>query len=359
MSHDFGSSAAPLLRTIHVGVGNRGQWPLRFAVPTSGFQPVALVDTNPALLAEASRNHPGIPTFADLEAALATVEADAAILCSPTRFHLAQGQRCLATGLHVLVEKGMAPTLAAARELVSAAASARRALCVAQNYRYQAMERTVARLISDPDHPCYIGEPFLIDYTQHRQRPHPRTLDYPFASVWDMSCHHFDTLLSWLGGGFEAVTAKAFGPPWSRYVHPNNTSLQLTHRRGCTVHYLHTHDAAINEVRIRIQGRWGAVVVDEASVRTSRRSDAQLQHEPLVAVTPEAHLGEAGVLADFYRHAVRNEPVGISGSENLNVMALCDATCRAADSGESVSLAAHDPGWGAAPRLEINDALKK
>src|SRR6266540_5244453 len=134
MSHDF--DYKPLLRTIHVGVGNRGQWPLRLAIPTAGFQLTALVDTNPEILAEASRNHPGIPTFANLEGALAAVEADAAIICTPTRFHLTQGRMCLAAGLHVLVEKGMTPTLQAARELVSAAATAHRALCVAQNYRY-------------------------------------------------------------------------------------------------------------------------------------------------------------------------------------------------------------------------------
>ena len=327
---------SPVLRTIHVGVGNRGRWPLRLAVAACGFQPVALVDTDPAMLAAAGREHPGVPVFADLGAALAAVGADAAILCTPTRFHLPQGRLCLAAGLHVLVEKGMAPSLEEARALVAAAADARRALCVAQNYRYQAMERTVQRMINDPGHPCHIGEPFLVDYTQHRQRPHPRTLDYPFASVWDMSCHHFDTLLSWLGGGFATITARAFGPPWSRYTHPNNTSLQMSHRRGCTVHYLHTHDAAINEVRIRIQGRLGAAVVDETSVRMIRRADTQLQHEPPVDVAPEDHLGEAGVLADFHRHATRGEPVGISGAENLHVMALCDATCRAALSGATV-----------------------
>ena len=336
MSQEF--NYTPVLRTILVGVGNRGQWPLRLAVPSAGYQPVALVDPNTAMLAEASQRLPGIPVFSELEAALAAVKADAAIICSPTRFHLAQGKRCLSAGLHVLVEKGMAPTLEAARELVDAAATAHRALCVAQNYRYQAMERTVARLLNDPTYPGYIGEPFLIDYTQHRQRPHPRTLDYPFASVWDMSCHHFDTLLAWLGEGFATVTAKAFGPPWSRYQHPNNTSLQLVHRRGCMIHYLHTHDAAINEIRIRIQGRLGAVVVDETSVRVCRRGDVQLKHEQLVDVTPEPHFGEAGVLADFHRHVVKQEPVGISGAANLSVMALCDATCRSAESGTTVGV---------------------
>jgi predicted dehydrogenase len=328
----------PILRAIHIGVGNRGQWPLRHAKPEVGFQPVALVDSEPKMLAAASALCPGIPTYTDLAEALAKTVADVAIICSPTRFHLAQGSRCLAAGLHVLVEKGMAPGLADAKQLVAAAKATGRALCVAQNYRYQAMERTVARMISDSTHPQYVGAPFLIEYTQNRQRPHPRTLDYPFASVWDMSCHHFDTLLSWLGLGFTEVTALAFGPSWSRYLHPNNTSVQIAHASNCTVHYLHTHDAAINEVRIRVQAARGAIVVDGDRVFFCPRGDIQLQHEPLVAVSPEPHAGEAGVLADFHRHCISGEPVGISGSANLSVMALCDATCRSVESRGSVKL---------------------
>ena len=319
-----------MLRTIHVGVGNRGQWPLRLATPDSGFSPVALVDTNANMLAAARESCGNARTYDSLDTALGETQAEAAIICTPTRFHLEQGRKCLQAGLHVLVEKGMAPSLADATELVAAAQAAGRALCVAQNYRYQAMERTVFRMLNDPDHPQYVGAPFLIEYTQNRQRPHPRTLDYPFASVWDMSCHHFDTLLSWLGLGFTQVTAEAFGPAWSRYRHPNNTSAQIVHQSGCMVHYLHTHDAAVNEVRIRIQAALGAILVDGEQVSYCRRCDRQLVHEAPVPVIPEPHLGEQGVLADFHRHCVRGEEVGIAGGSNLSVMALCDATCRSA-----------------------------
>jgi len=328
----------PILRAIHIGVGNRGQWPLRLATPEHGYRPVALVDPDAKMLAAASALCGGVPTFTNLEEALAKTEADIAIICSPTRFHVAQGSTCLHAGWHVLVEKGMAPSLAEARNLVAAAKEAGRSLCVAQNYRYQAMERTVARLIGDPDHPQYVGAPFLVEYTQNRQRPHPRTLDYPFASVWDMSCHHFDTLLLWLGPGFTDVTAQAFGPSWSRYKFPNNTSVQIAHASGCMIHYLHTHDAAINEVRIRVQAARGAVLVDGENVFFCPRSDLQLQNEAIVPVSLEPHAGESGVLADFYRHCVHGEPVGISGSANLSVMALCDATCRSAASQSTVDL---------------------
>lgn len=329
----------PTLRSIHVGVGRRGQWPLQLANPDAGFRPVAFVDSDPEMLAAARSFCDGVPVFSSLEEALRQTEAEVAIICTPTRFHLAHGSLALQAGLHVLVEKGMAPTLAEAQQLVAVAQSANRALCVAQNYRYQAMERTVARMLTDPAHPQYAGAPFLIEYTQNRQRPHPRTLNYPFASVWDMSCHHFDNLLAWLGPGFAEVTACAFTRAQTRYTFPNNTSLQIAHGSGCLVHYLHTHDAAINEIHIRVQAANGAILIDEDQVRFCRRTDQQLQHGPIETVTRESHLGEAGVLADFYKHCVYGEPVGISGAANLSVMALCDATCRSAESHTTVSVA--------------------
>ncbi|HEY3756631.1 MAG TPA: Gfo/Idh/MocA family oxidoreductase [Opitutaceae bacterium] len=327
----------PLLRAIHVGVGNRGQWPLKLATTAAGFQAVALVDSDPKMLAAAAASA-AVPTYTDLTEALAKTAADVAIICSPTRFHVEQGSQCLAAGLHVLVEKGMAPTLADAKRLVTGAQLAGRGLCVAQNYRYQSMERTVGRMLVDAQHPQYAGPPFLIEYTQNRQRPHPRTLDYPFASVWDMSCHHFDTLLSWLGPGFIEVTARAFGPAWARYTYPNNTSLQIVHASGCFVHYLHTHNAAFNEVHVRVQAERGTILVDGQNVSFCPRADTQLQNAPIVPVTAEPSAGEAGVLEDFYRHCVRGESVGISGASNLSVMSLCDATCRSSELGVTVSL---------------------
>ena len=96
------------------------------------------------------------------------------------------------------------------------------------------------------------------------------------------------------------------------------------------VHYLHTHDAAVNEIRIRLQAVHGAILVDGDQVSYCKRCDRQLAHEAPVPVEPEAHLGELGVLADFHRHCVQGEQVGIAGTANLGVMALCDATCRSA-----------------------------
>ena len=111
----------PLLRTIFVGVGRRGRWPLMHANKANGFEPVALVDLNPAFIEDAQKTVGEVPGFSTLEAALSDVETDAVIICTPTVFHVPLAKVALAAGCATLVEKGMAPDLAKARELVVAA----------------------------------------------------------------------------------------------------------------------------------------------------------------------------------------------------------------------------------------------
>src|SRR5262245_47153303 len=42
-----------VIRTIHVGVGGRGRWPIEVMGRDPNYQPVAVVDVNPDFLAEA------------------------------------------------------------------------------------------------------------------------------------------------------------------------------------------------------------------------------------------------------------------------------------------------------------------
>ncbi len=50
------------LRTVHVGVGARGTWPIEVMGADPKFQPVALVDLNRAFL-DAAAARLGLPTW--------------------------------------------------------------------------------------------------------------------------------------------------------------------------------------------------------------------------------------------------------------------------------------------------------
>ena len=186
------------LRVLLVGVGNRGVWPLERCTAETGFVPAALCDVRESALREA-RERTGLPSSVCYEhyteaLARSGPDIDCIIICAPTIFHVPYASQAVEAGLPVLVEKGMGPDWVSARSLATISADRGGRVCVVQNYRYNRLERTIRQALTDPKHPGHIGKVHLVTYSHQRVRPDPRTLTYPFASVWDMSCHHFDNL---------------------------------------------------------------------------------------------------------------------------------------------------------------------
>ena len=249
------------IRTIHVGVGRRGRWPLEVLTADPRFMPSALVDVSPKLLAEAQAltGLGASDSFPQLAEALATVQADAVIICTPTAFHAPLARLAFDAGKHVLVEKGMTTNWQDAVGLVAEAARAGAKFCVSQNYRYRPEVLTLRSAIESGDY----GTPHLIDLVHHRFRPTPRTLDYPFAMVWDMSVHHLDNLVFCFGPVAEA-TARSFTAPWSQYSHDAGISAVLHFASGPIATYAMTHIASYNDYRFVVQSAEGVLAWDGA-----------------------------------------------------------------------------------------------
>lgn len=329
-----GKTLMKILKTLAVGVSGRGRWPLQKCHPEIGFELVALCDITPQALADARTltNVPESACYTDFTQALNKSNADCVIICTPTIYHVPLLKQAIEHGLPVLIEKGMAPDWTTACDAVAFAKKHNGLFCVSQNYRYNALERTIHRLLYDTNDSAYIGHPFLIDLTHHRVRPEPRTLTYPFASIWDMSCHHFDNLVYWLGPVAE-ITAHAFAAPWSKYEHPNNTSAFMRFQNGTTVNYFHGHDSTRGEFRLGLHSERGAVigcVHDQTSstvglkeLTFTMRPDKQFGTPKPTDVSFSNGLGEEGVLRDFHAYITKNKEPGISSKNNLEVMAMC------------------------------------
>ena len=318
-----------LLRVLHIGVSNRGTWPLEKCNASTGFTSAALCDVSPAALATA-RQMTGLPEsacYTDIDRAIAEANADCAIACVPTIYHAPVAKKAIVKGLPILIEKGMAPDWATAQDLVKTAKEANVKVVVAQNYRYNAVERTIGRAMGDAAFSAYTGPVHLLTYQQNRVRPDVRTLNYPFASVWDMSCHHFDNLLAWLGP-MKEMTALSWRAEWSPYEHDNNTAAQIVFKNGTNVQYLHTHDAARTTLEIQLHGERGALFHDAHGITFNERPREQFGTRPIVDVPlVEAH-GESDLLRDFYAYITQGIEPGVSVANNLETMAACEMMVR-------------------------------
>ena len=323
------TSSLPRLKVLHVGVANRGRWPIERATPSTGFVSHALCDVNSAALA-AAQELTGLPEsscFSSLDEALARSGAECAIICTPTKFHVDMAIRVIEAGLPVLVEKGMAPDWESAQRLAAFARSRRAVAAIAQNYRYQPIERTIRRALQDPAFEAYLGRVHQITYSQQRVRPHPGTLDYPFSAVWDMSCHHFDNLMHWLGP-IREMTAHSWRAGWSAYTHDANTSAYIVFESGSHVHYLHSHDAARQTLNIELHGERGALYLREGELTFSARPSEQFGSRPLTVVDPGPNHSLEDMLRDFHAYATAGAEPGISVRNNLETMAACELMVR-------------------------------
>ncbi len=322
-----------ILRTIHVGVGARGAWPISVMGADPKFQPVALVDINRDFLAQAQARLqlPDSALFDDLQAALSAVEADAVVICTPTVTHAPFARLAFAQGRHVLVEKGMTMEWEEAKALVREAEQAGFRFCVAQNYRYFANMATIKHLLDAPDHRHHPGAVEIVDFIHHRYRPEPRTLNYPYAMVWDMSCHHVDLLAFWLGEA-RRVTALSSNPSWSQYEYDANIAAIIEYASGAVCHYVLTHAATIADWRIILQGERGALrTADVSGVQYYPRPGSHLgESAPLPCDELDLPASEQGVADDFHRYVAEGIEPGISGRNNLQTLAVCEMLVRSA-----------------------------
>ena len=324
------------IRTIHVGVGRRGRWPLEVLTADPRFAPVSLVDVSPELLAEA-RTLTGLDettSFSQLEAALATVPADAVIICTPTEFHGPLARQAFQAGKHVLVEKGMTTNWQDAVALVAEAESADVRFCVSQNYRYRPEVQTLKTAIASGEY----GTPHLIDLVHHRYRPTPRTLDYHFAMVWDMSVHHLDNLVFCFGPVAE-VTARSFTAPWSQYAHDACISGVLHFASGAVATYAMSHIASFNDYRFVVQSAEGVLTWDAVDWQwqgTPQADFGKAQPPQPVPHAPAPARSEQGVIDDFYRYIADGIEPGISGRNNLEILQACEMLCRSSQEQRTV-----------------------
>jgi predicted dehydrogenase len=123
---------APPLRLLLVGCGGIAAAYLQALARTPGLALGAVVEPDPARATPA-----GAPRFPTVDDWLAAGPAcDAALVLTPPASHEPIAVQLLARGLHVLCEKPLAPTVAAAERMLAAARSAGRRLMMGSKFRY-------------------------------------------------------------------------------------------------------------------------------------------------------------------------------------------------------------------------------
>jgi predicted dehydrogenase len=313
----------------------------------AGFNPVAIASRDPARARAAAELH-GIPrchaTYSDLLADRDVEVLDIAVPpdVQPAVIREAAGHAGHIRG--ILAQKPFALSVGEARECVDLCANAGITLAVNQNMRY---DQSV-RALKDVLRRGWLGEPVL-GTIEMRAIPHwmPWSAGLPSLSTFIMSIHHLDTFRYWFGTP-DRVLASTRPDPRTRFAHADGINLYiLEYDRGCRA-------AAWDDVwtgparegsegdiyiRWRVEGTEGlargTIGWPSYPARTPSTFDFTTKRQPgywfqprwKEVWFPDAFVGTMAQLLCALEDGTEPE---ISGRDNLETVALCEAVCAAA-----------------------------
>jgi UDP-N-acetyl-2-amino-2-deoxyglucuronate dehydrogenase len=171
---------------------------------------VAVADTDlPRALAAGAAN--GVPGFGSLEEMLEKAPSDLVTICTPSGLHPQHGIIAANAGRHVLTEKPMAISLAAADELVQACDAAGVHLFVVKQNRLNPPIQLLKRAVDKGR----FGRIYMANTTVRWTRPQEYYDQESWRGTWEFDggammnqASHYVDLMQWLVGPVESVMAK-------------------------------------------------------------------------------------------------------------------------------------------------------
>jgi predicted dehydrogenase len=225
------------LRVIQVGLGPHGRnWAKRVVPDIKEVELVGYVDTDAGAL-DLLREEAKVPAdlcFESLKDAIASTRPEAMLITTALPGHVPVIEVALDAGLHVMVEKPFAPTVAAGRQLVDVAAAKRLVLMVSQNYRFFPAPHAIAGLVRE----SALGKlhEVSIDFRRYSPGRGRHQLEEQPLLV-DMSIHHFDLLRLILDREPARIYCEAWNPDWTTFTGPSVAVASIVFEGGVVVSY--------------------------------------------------------------------------------------------------------------------------
>ncbi|MCA1961916.1 MAG: Gfo/Idh/MocA family oxidoreductase [Desulfomonile sp.] len=185
------------LRVGVVGVGTMGRHHVRLASQTPGVTLVGLHDVDESRGRQMASDF-GCIAFSTLEELISHV--DAVTVAAPTRLHLPIGEKCLAAGKHLLMEKPLADCTAGAARLVDLADRAGVVLMVGHVERYNPAVAAMIDVLRAP-----AEEIVFID--TRRLAPFDGTRCLDVDVLYDLLIHDLDLVLEIANSPIRRVSA--------------------------------------------------------------------------------------------------------------------------------------------------------
>ncbi len=291
------------LRVAVIGVGHLGSRHAQVYAKMPGVRLSAVCDIDPAR-ARAVARMLRCRAVTDVRRLLGTV--DAASLAVPTSLHAAIGAPLLRRGIHLLIEKPIAATLAQADALIREAARRGLVLQVGHIERFNAAIEAARRRLT---HPRFIEI--------HRLSPYPfRGTDV--SVVLDVMSHDLDLLLALVKrppARIDAVGVSVLSPS------EDIANARLSFAGGCIANLTASRisDESVRRFRVFQEDSYLSIDSKAQTVELARRRGSAIRRVHL-PVNRRAPLQDE--LAAFIRSVRTGRPPAVSGAEGRSALAL-------------------------------------
>ena len=285
--------------------------------------------------------------YPTVEEALAATDAEAVLVTASLVGHVPAARAALEAGLHVLIEKPFAPSVAEAEELVALADQRGLTVAVSQNYRFFPAVRAVQRIVA---HRTY-GDlhAVALDFRQMSGSDGAASahhaLDEPL--LVDMSIHHVDLIRTVLGREITTVDLRTWNPSWSLFTGPCEGAGLIESGPDLVTSYRASWVSSGQ--RTAWAGEWRMDFADAEVWWTSRgdgpegwRSDEVRVRRggtvETLSLPTVSRVDRAGSLTEFVTAIGEGREPSISGRNNLGSLAATYAAVESARTRQPVAL---------------------
>lgn len=326
-----------MIRLLCVGLGGMGHHDWNAAIDCGGFTAVGGVDIDAGSRSVFTKKT-GAPTFADLEQALGSLEADAALIATPDRFHAPLTLRALDAGLDVICEKPMAETLRDAARMHLSALERDRMLMIHHQLRWHPTHHEARRLIAAGD----IGRLRRMDFhfSVHSDVClHGYRSRLPHLILQDLAVHHFDLIRYLSGQECDSLYVSDWPSPETGLdITAATDAFAILNMSGpVTVSYTASIRELLDPVgytcTAHIHGTEGELAIDRQQLRLQTRAGHAEGKEPHTIDPPTP---DPGTWAAFARALQTREPALTHSGDNLNSLAMLFAAMESAETGAVV-----------------------
>jgi predicted dehydrogenase len=307
------------LRAAVVGFGHLGNFHaqkyVQLATDGGTVELVAIVDPRKdEIAAKAEKTAPGVPVYASLAELFASGAAiDVASIAATTEFHYATGTQLLEKGVHLLIEKPLASSVAEAKKLVELADRNKLKLATGHVQRHLVAE-ALKRLR---------GRPYFIEC--HRLSPFPaRSTDIDV--VLDLMIHDIDLMLAMVPSPLIGVHSAGF-PVLTPQIDIANCRFEF--ENGCVANLTSSRISMTRTRKFRIFCGDSYISLDLGAGTFESYVKVPGEADPTKAIQAESgNFGVADALLeevrDFVSSVRENRPPLVSGRDGLRALEVAE-----------------------------------